>query len=135
MEISAPEALVQRIYTLPNPDFGAFIEPERRPQFYTDRIHTRAKRMERCYAEKFGMDFLDIDFIVPGNDYDIAELSITLLQSQRRTALVRVNFNRSAGIVDPIELFYHLKLTRSGWRINDVSYGNETLAQALWANC
>ncbi|MCC6914301.1 MAG: hypothetical protein IT566_11410 [Rhodospirillaceae bacterium] len=135
VEISAPEALVRRIYTLPDPDVGAFIDPQRRPAFYTSRIHSRALRMERCYAKKYGMDFLDIDYIVPGNDYDITDLSFTLVNSTRRAATINVRFNRSAGAIDPISLFYHLKLTRGGWRIDDVAYEKETLAKSLSGKC
>lgn len=135
LHISEPEALMWRIYTLPNPDFGAFIDPERRPEFYSARIHKLAKRMERCYAKKYGMDFLDIDYIVPGNDYDIRNLSIELVKTQRKMAIVQVRFNRSGPIHDPIKLDYHLALTPNGWRIDNVRYEKNNLAKDLSGRC
>jgi len=135
MHISEPEALLWRIYTLPNPYFDAFINPKIRPDFYTSRIHVRAERMERCYLKKYGMDFLDIDYIVPGNDYDIRDLSITTLEQKAKSALVRVAFNRSRDMIDPIELRYRLVMTSKGWRIDDVSYGKLTLSKDLRPPC
>ena len=135
VQISAPEALLWRIYTLPNPYFDAFINPKVRPDFYTSRIHVSAEHMERCYLRKYGMDFLDIDYIVPGNDYDIRDLSITTLEQKPKSAVVRVAFNRSGDLVDPIELRYRLVMTSEGWRINDVIYEKSSLSKDLRAPC
>jgi hypothetical protein len=133
--ISEAEALMWRIYKLPDPDFGAFIDPERRPEFYSARIHNLAKRMERCYAKKYGMDFIDIDYIVPGNDYDIKDLSIEVTKSNRKTAVVQVRFNRSGPIHDPIQIDYYLEMTPNGWRIDNVQYEKHNLAKDLAGKC
>ena len=66
--------LVQRIYTLPDPYFEAFHDPEIRPDFFTARIDALTRKAVACYQEIWQMDHLDFDPIVPGQDYDIDPL-------------------------------------------------------------
>ena len=135
MPISAPEGLVRQIYSLPDPDFGIFQDARRRPGYFTARIVKRAARMDRCYREKYGIAEPHFNMIVPGQDYDIADLRIDLVTQTAQQAEVRVRFNRFRQIDDPVELRYHLKARPEGWRIDDIVYGATSMAKALVEPC
>ena len=135
LPISAPEALVRSIYTLPDPDFEAYTNPERRPDYYTPRIHALATQNQRCHVEKYGMEQADMSLIVPGQDYDISRLQITLVSMHKSNAEVRVRFNRFRQKVDPVELRYQLTNGQTGWRIDNVLYANTSMLEALSKPC
>ena len=135
LPISAPEALVRSIYTLPDPDFGAYVNPARRPGYFTPRIVERAVVMDRCYLEKYGISEAHFDMIVPGQDYDIGDLRIDLVRQDEADAEVRVRFNRFRQINDPVELRYHLKAMPAGWRIDDIQYAGTSMVAALSKPC
>jgi len=127
-----PLQAVQRIYTLPDPDFGVFENPERRVDYYTPRIVALTAQQEACYKKKFGMDHLDFNYIVPGQDYDISDLRAKLLRKDGDDALVQVNFHNG---FSPIEMQFHLKNMKRGWLIDNVIYGESSLQQDLTHPC
>ena len=133
--ISAPEVLVRSIYTMPDPDFDAYTNPARRPDYYTPRIHGLATQNQRCHVEKYGMERADMSLIVPGQDYDIAGLQITLTSMDNSNAEVRVHFNQFRQKVDPVELRYLLINSQQGWRIDNVLFANTSMLAALSKPC
>lgn len=116
-----PEVLLQRIYTLPIPNFEAFSDPKIRPQFYSAKLHGLALSMEECYKQTYGQDMLDFDFIVPGNDFgDISHFDIQPVSVTADKAQMKVMYEDFTGAV---RIDYFLIHTPHGWRINDVVDG------------
>lgn len=118
---NTPEALLHRIYTLPIPYFEAFSNPKIRPQFYSARLHRLALNMEKCYAQTYGQEMLDFDFIVPGNDFgDIKRFDIQPVHVLPKKAQLKVMYEDFTGAV---RIDYFLIRTPHGWRIDDVVDG------------
>ena len=121
---NAPEDVVRSIYTLPDPDFGVFAEPHRRPEVYTPRIVQLAARMDACYRAKYGMAELDFNFIVPGQDYDIRSVHVGLVRQTDTEAEVRVVLMNPDM---PVVIEYRLQRINEDWRVDDVLFfGGET---------
>lgn len=132
VQANSPLGLLRRLYTLPDPDFGAFHDPERRAGFYTPRIGDLVARAEECYRKRWGMTDLDFDFIVPGQDYDIRRLNIAVTEQQSNSAKARVAFD-SMG--DAVELYYTLDRIDGKWLIDDVVHEGRYLSKALGLAC
>lgn len=128
-----PEQLVRSIYTLPDPDFGAFLNPERRPLYYSSQIVWKAAKAEQCYFQKYTMSELEFDYITIGGDYDTSNLAITTQEENDDYAKIAVRFGADAFFT---ELFYHLIATPDGWRIDDVTtQKNGSLSEMLENEC
>lgn len=120
-DADAPEALLRGIYTLPIPNFEAFSNPKIRPQFYSARLHRLALNMEKCYAETYGQEMLDFDFIVPGNDFgNIKHFDIQPVHVLPDKAQLKVMYEDFTGAVRIDHFLIH---TPHGWRIDDVVDG------------
>ncbi len=132
VQTNSPLGLLRRIYTLPNPDFNAFHDPERRSIFYTARIDKLVKRAENCYRARWGMTDLDFDFIVPGQDYYIRGLDITITEQQYDFARARVIFDN---MDEPIVLYYYFHCLDGRWLIDEVVYQGRPLSKALELAC
>lgn len=127
------EQLVRSIYTLPDPDFRAFLDPARRPLYYSQRIVKKAAEAERCYKEKYAMPDLEFDYITIGGDYDMHNLVIALQKENKTAAQVKVTFGKDDYYT---ELYYHLIATPAGWRIDDViTEKNGSLGGMLQNGC
>lgn len=127
-----PEAVLNTIYNLPTPNFGAFQDKFQRPDFYSARIHEAALKKEACYQKTWGMNNLDFDFIVPGQDYKIDRFDIVLLSEQGDDATANVHFENMGRTYD---IRYSLVRTGGRWLIDDVSYDGRTLFEALSSPC
>ena len=128
-----PLALVQSIYRLPDPDFQAFYDKQRRLKYYTPRILALMAKKEACYLKKYKMNDLDLNYIILGQDYDIRRLALALLKEDGAAAIVRVEYSgpQTKGRLD-----YYLKRGANGWRVDDVSIGaHDTLSRALTGPC
>lgn len=128
-----PLAQVQKIYRLPDPDFSVFHDKQRRRQFYTPRIVRLIITKEACFRTKFKMDELDFNYIVPGQDYDIRELRLSLRELHESTAIVRVEYSGpgTSGRLD-----YYFENDSGRWLIDDVIVApDDTLAKSLSAPC
>lgn len=127
------EKFVRGIYTLPDPDFTVFHNPERRPLYYSPSIIEKSVKAEQCYKEKYGMPHLDFDYITIGGEYDMAGLSIAAQKEQGDNAQVRVSFGAGDYYT---ELYYHLVATPEGWRVdNVVTSSGYSLADSLSEAC
>src|SRR5690606_31246197 len=73
---TSAENLVKSIYASPEPDFMAFYDPERRPNYYSPSVVAEIAKAENCYKKKFSMPHLEFDYITIGGDYDITNLEI-----------------------------------------------------------
>lgn len=125
--------LVQRIYTLPDPYFEAFHDPEIRPDFFTARIDALTRKAVACYQEIWQMDHLDFDPIVPGQDYDIRHFTLTETARDAKTASIDVSF---FSMNEEVWRGYELVRTPQGWRIDEVRQEmGETLTIALERAC
>jgi hypothetical protein len=128
-----PLTLVQRVYRLPDPDFGVFYDKKRRRQFYTPRIVRLIAEKEACFKAKFKMDELDFNYIVPGQDYAIRSLTLSLLKQDEGSARVRVEFS---GPDTKARLDYHLENDAGRWLVDDVVIGpNDSLSKSLDGPC
>lgn len=132
VQANSPLGLLRRLYSLPNPDFDAFHDPERRGGFYTPRIDDLATRAEECYRARWGMTDIDFDFIVPGQDYDIQGLDITVTEQQHNFATASVTFGNMG---EAIELYYKLHRLDKKWLIDEVVYQGRPLSKALELAC
>lgn len=130
----APDEVVRRIYTLPDPDFGVFAEPRRRPEVYTPRIVQLAARMDACYRAKYGMAELDFNFIVPGQDYDIRSAHVGLVRQTDTEAEVRVVLMNPD---TPVAIEYRLQRINGDWRVDDVLFfdGETSMSKFLAGPC
>lgn len=127
------EQFIRGIYTLPDPDFTVFYNPERRPLYYSRSIVEKSVKAEQCYKEKYGMPHLDFSYITIGGDYDMAGLSIATQKEQEDNAQVRVSFGAGDYYT---ELYYHLVATSEGWRVdNVVTSSGYSLADSLSQAC
>lgn len=127
-----PLSPLHEIYVLPTPDFGAFHDKRRRPNFYTARIHETALAKEDCFRRTWGMDDLDFDFIVPGQDFKIDRFDIAILSQQGDAATASVRFEN---LGEAYDLRYSLKRSEGNWLIDNVSYNDRTLLEALSSPC
>lgn len=130
----SPEDIVRQIYTLPDPNFDAFYDPAQRPLYYTGRIVHAAEAKERCFKKQFGMDHLDFDYIVPGQDHDIRDFHLELVENTGSDAKVKVRFQNFPGI-ELAELMYHLKRVGERWLIDDTVYDGRALSESLMGDC
>lgn len=128
----SPTAALQRIYTLPDPNFAAFHDTSQRPDHYTARIHEAALEKEACYRKAWGTNDLDFDFIVPGQDYKIERFDIVVLSQQDDAATASVRFENFG---DAYDMRYSLKRSDGQWLIDDVAYDGQTLFGALSSPC
>ncbi|NMM43592.1 DUF3828 domain-containing protein [Rhodospirillaceae bacterium KN72] len=129
---SDASAVLQRLYTLPDPDFAAFHDDQRRPAYYSPRIHALALAKTACFQQVFGMDGLDFDYIVPGQDYDIRDLSIETISQSGDAATARVAF---VTMGEAVTLDYSLLRVDGRWLIDDTMYDGHSLAGDLAAPC
>ena len=130
-----PAAVVRGLYTLPDPDFGAFHDAARRGAYYTPRIVALIAAGEACYRREYGMDHLDFDYIVPGQDYDVRNLDIALLERSDADARVLVTFDN---FDEHVTLEYRLEQIGGRWLIADTlvrEVGADTLFEALRNAC
>lgn len=134
LAVLSAEDVVRRIYTLPDPDFGVFVDARRRPTVYTPRIVEMAARMDVCYQTKYGMTELDFDFIVPGQDYDIRSAHVTLVRQTDEAAEVQVVLMNPD---TPVAIDYRLRRIDGEWRVDDVLFfgGEASLAKTLAGPC
>tara|TARA_R110002110_G_scaffold387396_1_gene599253 strand:+ start:10287 stop:10790 length:504 start_codon:yes stop_codon:yes gene_type:complete len=116
-----PLAVLKRIYVLPTPYFDAFHDREERPKFYTRRIHEQALRMEACFHERFKMEHLDYDYIVPGQDYNLSNLKITLVSRSGEEAAAKVTF---ASMGEGHEVTHTLRRVAGHWLIDDSAFAS-----------
>lgn len=130
----APDEVVRRIYTLPDPDFGVFAEPRRRSEVYTPRIVQLAARMDVCYRSKYGMENLDFNFIVSGQDYDIRSAHVGLVRQTDTEAEVRVVLMNPD---TPEVIKYRMQRIDGEWRVDDVLFfgGEVSLSKTLAGPC
>lgn len=130
-----PAEAVQRIYTLPNPDFSAFHDRERRGRHFTPRVTGLITRAEACFQRTFGMRVLDFDYIVPGQDYLLTNLRISNGIARDGGASVVVRFDNFG---EPVELTYLLRRIRGRWLIDEIETADDaegTLSGALSNAC
>ena len=130
----SPEDVVRRIYTLPDPNFDAFYDAAQRPQYYSGRIVRAAEAKERCFKKKFDMDHLDFDYIVPGQDHDIRDFHLELVENTGSDAKVKVRFQNFPD-TEPVEFMYHLKRASERWLIDDTVYNGRALTESLMGDC
>lgn len=131
-----PDEAVRRLYTLPDPDFAAFDDPARRPDHYTPKIVRRAGAMEACYRQKYGQDWMNFNFLVPGQDYDIRNVRVGTQSEGRRTAIVHVEFfNGDFDGDKQISLIYHMRKIDGRWLVDDVVYAGASFARVLTGSC
>lgn len=126
-----PLKFVEWIYRLPNPRFMIFEDGHIRPHYYTKRLVQLTAGRERCYKEEFHMDWLDFNYIVPGNDYDIKNLRIEKLWQDGDMAKILVMFDSLGG---KQRLEYLLRRENAGWMIDDIFMEGASLSQdlSLW---
>ncbi len=129
---NSPEGLLQRIYTLPVPNFTAFHDPAERDEFYTRSTSELISEAERCVADSPGLPHLEFDFIVPGDDFQLAELEISLQDQGDIRASVLVSFLNGG---KPQRLFYELQRQQGQWLIHDVHFQESSLRGELQAAC
>jgi hypothetical protein len=127
-----PLEVLGRLYTLPDPNFEAFHDPEIRPGFYTPRIDGLIRHQVDCVQKQYGMEDLDYDFIVPGQDYEIVGLRITLLSREGNRAKAEVAFTN---FDEAISLTYDLESLGGHWLIDDVTYQGDRLSKLLETPC
>lgn len=130
----APDEVVRRIYTLPDPDFGLFAEAHRRSEVYTPRIVRLAAQMDACYRAKYDMAELDFNFIVPGQDYDIHSAHVRLVHQTDIEAEVRVVLMNPD---TPEVIKYRMQRIDGEWRVDDVLFfgGEVSLSKTLAGPC
>lgn len=126
-----PLKFVQWIYRLPNPRFMIFEDGRIRPRYYTERMVQLTTGRERCYKQEFHMDWLDFNYIVPGNDYDIKNLHIEKSWQEDDMAKVLVMFE-SLGEKQRLE--YLLRHEGKSWMIDDIFTETGSLSKdlSLW---
>lgn len=130
---NSPEGIVRRIYTLPVPNFSAFHEPAQRDEFYSPATSDLIAEAENCVADRLGLPHLEFDFIVPGNDFQLTDLEVSLPEPMgAQSADVLVSF-RNGGEFQ--QLLYQLQRRQQQWRIHDVRFQSLTLRGELRAAC
>lgn len=129
---SGPVAVVQRIYILPDPNFDAFYDSTLRHDFYTPATIALIEAAERCFKQAYGMDDLDYNYIVPGNDAQLSNLQLAELANDGRTARVEVRFRNGR---EKVLMDFYLERMDGRWLINDVAHGNGTLRASAEAAC
>lgn len=128
-----PLTLMQQIYRLPDPDFDVFYDKKRRRQFYTARIVRLIEKKEACFRQKFKMDELDFNYIVPGQDYKIHSLTLSLIAHDEGSARVRVELS---GPDTKAGLDYRLENDAGRWLVDDVVIdADNTLSKSLDGPC
>lgn len=129
---SGPVALLQRIYTLPVPNFDAFYDRELRHVFYTQDIIEDIEQAEHCFKETFGLDDLDFNYIVPGNEYNLSNLQMAELGNDGRTARIEVRFKNGE---EKVLLDFYLENQNGQWLIGDVAPGDGRLSSSVKLAC
>ena len=126
-----PLKFVQWIYELPNPRFMIFEDGRMRPHYYTKRLVQLTAGRERCYKEEFHMDWLDFNYIVPGNDYEIKNLCIKELWQEGDMAKILVMFEN---LGEKQRLEYLLRRGNASWMIDDIFTERASLSRdlSLW---
>lgn len=127
-----PDDAVRQLYTLPDPDFAAFGDPARRPSHYTPRIVKRARAMEACYLKKYGQGWLDFNFLLPGQDYDLGEVRVRTEKESRTKAVVRVDVLNSGA---QMTLTHHLRKIDGRWLVDDLVFSGVSFAETLTRPC
>ncbi|MBB4303902.1 peptidoglycan hydrolase-like protein with peptidoglycan-binding domain [Rhodobium orientis] len=126
-----PRALIADIYTLPDPDVGVWAK-NRRLWYFSDRILELVEAAEAAMKEKSGTEELDFNPIVPGQDYNITDLSISDPEIDGETATVTVRFtNTLGGESKTHELVYTLVTLDDSWLIDDIVTDGTALSDTL----
>jgi len=128
-----PLKFVEWIYTLPNPRFMIFENGRIRPKYYTARMVKLTAGRERCYKEEFHMDWLDFNYIVPGNDYNITNLYIEKLWQEDNMAKTLIMFD-NLGEAQRLEYLLRREDKDKGWMIDDIFTASGSLSHdlSLW---
>lgn len=129
-----PLKFVEWIYRLPNPRFMIFEDGRIRPHYYTKRLVQLTAGRERCYKEEFHMDWLDFNYIVPGNDYDIKNLHVEKLWQDGDMAKILVMFD-NLGEKQRLEYLLRREDEDKGWMIDDIFMESASLSQDLSVWC
>ncbi|MCW2310018.1 peptidoglycan-binding protein [Rhodobium gokarnense] len=126
-----PRALIADIYTLPDPDVGVWAK-NRRLWYFSDHMLELVEAAEAAMKEKNGSEELDFNPIVPGQDYNITDLSISEPKIDGDTATVTVKFtNTLGGDSKTHELVYTLVTLDDSWLIDDIVTDGTALSDTL----
>ncbi|WP_210334985.1 peptidoglycan-binding domain-containing protein [Mesorhizobium mediterraneum] len=123
---------VVRIYTQPSPDSG-MLERGRRKQHLSPRLVDLIEAAEKGYFRRYGEYEIDINPIVPGQDYELADLSISAPEYAGERAKVTVRLTNRLTDPDRLhELRYELiRSDDSSWLIDDIVTDGSAFSAAL----
>lgn len=78
------------------------------------------------------MDWLDFDYTVPGNDYDLKHVDVKTLWQEGDMAKVTVVLDNMG---EKQAMDYLLRREEKTWRIDDIFYQNHSLSEDLSLGC
>jgi|NGEPerStandDraft_6_1074524.scaffolds.fasta_scaffold21165_6 hypothetical protein len=108
------EAVLSKIYALYGKDGTGLIGNKKFVQVYCSE-----KLVRRLTSAKPALDF---DPIINGQDWEIADLQVTLTGGRGNIAFVDVTFKNFG---TPVKLTYELLHQRGAWRIDDIVSENK----------
>lgn len=127
----SPQELLQTLYRVHNKDNGSLMDPDagaERARFFTASL-ALALEQELNQPERDGVGNLGFDLFYNAQDYDISDFDIAVPKVSGTEVTALVHF-RNFG--ENVDIGYRLIQDASGWRIDDIDYGDgQTLRKLL----
>ena len=96
-------------------------------RWFSPRMVTAIQRDRSRAAKRHEPPLLDGDPIVDAQDWDIADVAVTMDEEKQVTARATVRFTNGSPRVFHIDLVS----ARDGWRIDDIDYGDHRLSSLI----
>lgn len=113
-----PVAFVKALYALPELWLSASGDAASRQKYLSPALSKLVADNKKLEPE----NQLDYDALADGQDYDISELKVILIQSAGGKAVVRAEFKN---FDSPEKITLQLVTVGGEWRLDDVQYGDD----------